>query len=68
MQVNRDDHTFSSRNCMETNVHSANTKIWASYHIPKKLHHSKMNEQSGFNAEQIEEDRIDIQIVKPFEV
>jgi hypothetical protein len=53
---------------METKVHSANTKIWASYHIPRKLSHSKMNEQSGFNAEQIEKDRIDVQRVKLFEV
>ncbi len=27
---------------------------WASYHIPRRLHHSKTNEQSGFNAEHIE--------------
>jgi hypothetical protein len=68
MQVDRDDHTFSSKNCMETKVHSANTKIWASYDRPRKLRHSKTNEQSGFNVEQIENDRIDIQRVKLFEV
>ena len=39
------------------------TKIWASFHIPRKLCHSKTNEQSGFDAEQIEKDRIDIQRV-----
>jgi hypothetical protein len=50
MQVKRDDHTFSSKNCVETKVHSAKTKIWASFHIPRKLRHSKTNEQSGFNA------------------
>jgi hypothetical protein len=66
MQVNKDDHTFSSKNCMEAKVHSAKTKIWASYHIPRKLHHSKTNEQSGFSAEQIE--KRDIQRVKLFEV
>ncbi len=42
---------------METKVHSAKTKIWASFHIPRKLHHLKTNEQSGFNAEKIEKDR-----------
>jgi hypothetical protein len=26
MQVKRDDHTFSSKNCMKTKVHSAKTK------------------------------------------
>ncbi len=57
MQVNRDDHTFSIKNCMETKVHSVKTKIWASYHIPRKLCHSKTYEQSGFNAEQIEKER-----------
>ncbi len=55
MPVKRDDHTFSSKNCMETKVHSAKTKIGASlFHIPRKLRHSKTNEQSGFNAGQIE--------------
>jgi hypothetical protein len=40
---------------METKVHSAKTKIGASlFHIPRKLRHSKTNEQSGFNAGQIE--------------
>jgi hypothetical protein len=32
-------------------------KIWASFQIPRKLRHSKMNDQSGFNAEQIEKDK-----------
>jgi hypothetical protein len=57
MQVKRDDHTFSSKNCMNTKVHSAKTKIWASFHIPWRLRHSKTNEQSGANAEQIEKDK-----------
>jgi hypothetical protein len=42
---------------METKVYSTKIKIWASFHIPRKLCHSKTNEQSGFNAEQIEKDR-----------
>jgi hypothetical protein len=46
MQVKRDDHTFSSKNCMETKVHSTKTKIWASFHIPRRLGHSKTNEQT----------------------
>jgi hypothetical protein len=33
-------------------------KIWAPFHIPRRLRHSKlMNKQSGFNAEQIEKDK-----------
>ncbi len=56
MQIKRNNHTFSSKNWMETMVYSAKTKIWASFHIPRKLRHSKTNEQSGFNAEQIEKD------------
>ncbi len=43
---------------METKVHSAKTKIWASFHIPRRLRHLKTNDkQSGFNAEQIEQDK-----------
>jgi hypothetical protein len=42
---------------MEIKIHSAKTKIWASFHIPRRLHHSKMNEQSGFNVEQTEKDK-----------
>ncbi len=44
---------------METKVPSAKQKIWASFHIPRQLHHSKMNEhkQSEFNAEQIDKDK-----------
>jgi hypothetical protein len=41
---------------METKVHSTKAQIWASFHTPRKLGHSKTNEQSGFNVE-----------VKPFE-
>ncbi len=57
MQVTRDDHTFSSKNCMETKVHSTKTKIRASFHIPRRLRHSKTDEQSGFDAEQTEKDK-----------
>jgi hypothetical protein len=46
MQVKRDDHTFSGKNCMETKVQSTKTKIWASFHIPRRLCHSKTNEQT----------------------
>ncbi len=42
---------------METKVHSAKTKIQASFQIPRKICHSKTNEQSGINAEQIKKDR-----------
>ncbi len=42
---------------METKVHSIKTKIWASFHTPGKLRHSNTNDKSGFNAEQIENDR-----------
>jgi hypothetical protein len=57
MQVKRDDHTFSSKNCMDTKVHSAKTKIWASFHILEDVViQRQMNKQSGFNAEQIEKD------------
>ncbi len=31
---------------METKVHSTKTKIWASFHIPRRLGHSKTNEQT----------------------
>jgi hypothetical protein len=46
MQVKRDDHTFSGKNCMETKVHSAKTKIWAPFHIPRRLRHSKTNNET----------------------
>ncbi len=43
---------------METKVHSAKTKIWALFHIPRRLCHSKKNEQTiRFNAEEIEKDK-----------
>jgi hypothetical protein len=46
MQVKRDDHTFSGKNCMETKVNSAKTKLWASFYIPRRLGDSKTNEQT----------------------
>jgi hypothetical protein len=60
MQVKRDDHTFSSKNCMETKVHSAKIKksghhfiyIEEDYVIQKR-----MNKQSGFNLEQFKKDK-----------
>jgi hypothetical protein len=45
-QVKRDDCTFSKKNCMETKVHSTKIKLWASFYIPRRLGHSKMNEQT----------------------
>jgi hypothetical protein len=59
MQVKRDDHTFSSKNCMETKVHSAKTKLWTSFYTPRRLGHSKMNEQTirVQYAKQIEKDK-----------
>jgi hypothetical protein len=59
MQVKRDDHTFSSKNCMEIKVHPAKNKksghhfIYLEDYITQRL----MNKQSGFNAEQIEKDK-----------
>jgi hypothetical protein len=46
MQIKKDDHTFISKNCMETKVHSTKTKVWASIHIPRRLRHSKTSEQT----------------------
>ncbi len=57
IQVKKDDHTFSSKNCMETKVHSA--KKNSGYHFIYLDNHNiqrQMNKQSGFNAEQIEKD------------
>ncbi len=58
MQVNRDDHTFSSKNCMETKVHSKKQK--SGHHIillENYVIQRRINKQSGFNAEQIEKDK-----------
>jgi hypothetical protein len=46
MQVKRNDYAFNSKNCMEIKVNSAKTKLWASFYIPRRLHHSKTNEQT----------------------
>jgi hypothetical protein len=66
MQVKRDDHTSSSKNCMETMVHSAKTKSGHHFiYLEDYVIQRQMNKQSGFNAEQIE--RINFQRVTPFE-
>jgi hypothetical protein len=67
MQVKRDDHTFSSENCMETKVHSARTKKSGHHfmYLEDYAIQRQMNKQSGFNAEQIEKDKF--RRVKPFE-
>jgi hypothetical protein len=36
MQVKKDDHKFSSKNYMETKVHSTKTKLWVSFYIPRR--------------------------------
>jgi hypothetical protein len=41
------------------------TKNWVSFQIPRELHHSKTNAQSGFNTEQVK--RINIGRVELFE-
>ncbi len=42
---------------METKVHSAKTKHWVSFYIPRSYDiQRQMNKQSGFNAGQIEKD------------
>ncbi len=58
MQVKRDDHTFSSKNCMETKVNSAKTKKFGHQviYLEDYVIQRWMNKQSGFNAEQIEKD------------
>ena len=56
MQVKRDDHAFSSKNCMETKVHSANQNLGIILYLDDYNIPIGMNKQSGFNAEQIEKD------------
>ena len=59
MQVKRDDHTFSSKNCMETkgtlrkNKKSGHHLIYLEEYVIQR----QMNKQSGFNAEQIKKDK-----------
>jgi hypothetical protein len=67
MQVKRDDHTFSSKNCMEIKVHSKKTKKSGHHfiYLEDYVIQRRMNKQSGFNAEQIEKDKY--RRVKPFE-
>ncbi len=58
MQVKMDDHAFSSKNCMETKVHSAKTKKSGHHfiYLEDYVIQKQMNKQSGFNAEQTEKD------------
>jgi hypothetical protein len=58
MQVKRDDHTFSSNNCMETKVHSQKQKSGHHFtYLDNYIIQRRMNKQSGFNVEQIEKDK-----------
>ncbi len=58
MQVKRDDHTFSSKNYMGTQVHSTKTKNLGIFsYLEDYVIQRRMNKQSGFNAEQIEKDK-----------
>ncbi len=58
MQVKGDDHTFSSKNCMETKVHSAKQKSGHHFtYLEDYIIQRQMNKQSGFNVEQIEKDK-----------
>ncbi len=58
MQVERDDHKFSSKNCTETKVHSAKRKSGHHFiYLEDYVIQRQMNRQSGFNAEQIEKDK-----------
>ncbi len=65
MPVERDDHTFSGKNCMETKVHSTKKCLTMVSYLEDYVIQRQMNKQSGFNAEQII--RINIQRVKLFE-
>jgi hypothetical protein len=53
-----------SKNCTVYR-HTPQNKIWVSFQTPRQLGYLIMNEQSGFNAEQIK--RINIQGVKLFD-
>jgi hypothetical protein len=57
MQVKKDDHTFGSKNCMETKVHFAKQNSGHHFiYLEDYAIQRRMNKQSGFNAEQIEKD------------
>jgi hypothetical protein len=57
MQVKRDDHTFSGKNCMETKETPKKQKSGHHFiYLEDYVIQRQMNEQSGFNAEQIEKD------------
>jgi hypothetical protein len=58
MQVKRDDHTFSSKNCMETKVHPQKQKSGHHFtYLDNYIIQRRMNKQSRFNAEQIDKDK-----------
>ncbi len=59
MQVKSDDHTFTSKSCMKTKVHSTKTKKSGHHFIYLEDYaiQRRMNKQSVFNAEQIEKDK-----------
>jgi hypothetical protein len=58
MKVKRDDHTFSSKNCMETKVSPQKQKSGHHFmYLEDYVIQRRMNKQSGFNAEQIEKDK-----------
>ncbi len=61
MQVKRDDHTFSSKNCMETKVKGTLHKTKNTGHhftyLDNYIIQRWMNKKSGFNVEQIDKDK-----------
>ena len=59
MQVKKDDHTFSRKNCMETKLHSTKTNKSGHHfiYLEDYVIQRRMNKQSGFNAEQIDKDK-----------
>jgi hypothetical protein len=65
MQVKRYNHTISKQELYGNTDTLHNIKILASFQTPRELCHSKMNEQSVFNAELIE--RMNVRRLKPFE-
>jgi hypothetical protein len=63
MQVKRDDHTFSSKMYGNKGTICKNKKSGHHFiYLEDYIIQRRMNKQSGFNAEQIEKER-----VKPFE-
>ncbi len=56
MQVKWDDHTFSSKNCIETKVHSEKKTGHHFIYLEDYIIQRCMNKQTGLNAELIEKD------------